>query len=822
MWNSAAFAGEAVANPVAYGNIAATAFAAARASSAYSAGNFDLLLGSWAATPSWTGQELSNSSGYDSVAVAPYLFNSLNDYGSNEAIFGPMFAQPEQVDSSPTATGNYMYQQAQAAAAGSPAAKLTVSEVNLSTVTGSAPQSVVNQAAAGLGAGIAVADHMLLMMRDLGITTQNMFALPEYINGFSNSAIPNEDVPLWGSVIDMGGETNLKRPQYYSLQLANSAILPTMLATTVTGANPTWTQPVSTNDSIQLASAHYLQSFAFTDGTQHSVVVFNLSRNGSLPVTFSGANAPSGSVLINQLTSTNPTDNNEGIFTNNPVVAGPTQTSASNFNPATPYSLPPYSMTVFVWPAPALPASTTTLQASPTSARPGQNVTLTATVTSQSGTFTPTGTVTFYNGSTSLGTATLDASGVATFSTTTLPTGSDSITARYGGDSKDGSSVSQAVTVLVAQSTVGTTTSLSASATQLTQGQSVTFTATVAPQSGSNVPTGTVTFLDGTTSLGAGQLNARGVATFSSTSLGVGTHSISASYSGDSKDSGSSSTAVSVTVIAAQGGALPTTTTLTASGTQLTPGQSVTLTAVVAPQSGSNMPTGTVTFLDGSTSLGAAQLTATGGATLTLGSLPAGTNSISASYGGDTNDSPSSSTVLIVTVSAPEYAMVVSSDTLSLIPGQPSILTVTLIPENGFNLPISLSCSGLPSGTTCSFNPANVTPSGSPVMSTVTMMVPTQLAIAPNPHGVPGARLAFGWVMPWGFIPLLGLANKRRRSQFARWSFRLAVAAALTAGSLWLSGCGYSGNGTAFTVTITAAASNALTHTSQVTVNIQQ
>ena len=88
-------------------------------------------MGSWAATPSWTAQELSNSSGYDSLAVAPYLFNSLNDYGSNEAIFGPMFAQPEQVDSSPTATGNYMYQQAQAAAAGSPAAKLAVSEVNL-------------------------------------------------------------------------------------------------------------------------------------------------------------------------------------------------------------------------------------------------------------------------------------------------------------------------------------------------------------------------------------------------------------------------------------------------------------------------------------------------------------------------------------------------------------------------------------------------------------------------------------------------------------------------------------------------------------------
>ena len=379
------------------------------------------------------------------------------------------------------------------------------------------------------------------------------------------------------------------------------------------------------------------------------------------------------------------------------------------------------------------------------------------------------------------------------------------------------------MSVVVAQNLVATTTTLSASATQLTIGQSLTLTASVSPQSGSSVATGRVTFLDGTTSLGTAQLNASGVATLSSTSLATGTHSITASYGGGSKDAGSASLAVSVTVIAAQGGALPTTTTLTASGTQLTPGQSVTFTAVVAPQSGSNVPTGTVTFLDGSTSLGTAQLTATGGATLNLASLAVGTHSISAAYGGDANDAPSTSAVLTVTVGAPEYAMVISSPNVSLTPGQASTLTVTLIPENGFNLPISLSCSGLPQGTTCSFDPANVTPSGAPVMSTVTMMAPAQMAIAPKqaPHGVPGGRLAFGWVMPWGFIPLLGLAKKRRRSQLARWSFRLAVVAALTAGSLWVSGCGYSANGSVFTVTITAAASNALTHTSQVTVNLQ-
>jgi hypothetical protein len=111
-------------------------------------------------------------------------------------------------------------------------------------------------------------------------------------------------------------------------------------------------------------------------------------------------------------------------------------------------------------------------------------------------------------------------------------------------------------------------------------------------------------------------------------------------------------------------------------------------------------------------------------------------------------------------------------------------------------------------------------------MSTVTMMFPTQVALAPGqaPHRGPGGPLAFGWVMPWGFISLLGLARTRKRPQIAQWLFRLVVAAAFIAGSLWVSGCGYSSNtnGAGFTVTLTASASSAQTHTAQVAVHVQQ
>jgi alpha-L-arabinofuranosidase len=343
-WNSI-FPGWNMQDPVAYGNRAGTIFTAAKQSPYYSAnaGIFDMVMGSWAVVPWYTGQETANSSNYDSVSVAPYIFNSFNDASSNEAIFGPMFAQPESIDS---VSSGYMYQQAQAGAAAN--TNVVIYEVQLSTLQGSANQSQVNSAVPSVAAGLTVSEHMLLMMRDLGIKTQNIWALPEYVNPFTNTSGGSETSPLFGSVIDMGGQTNLKRPVFLAAQLSNTAILPTMLGTSVTGPNPTWNQPLSTNDSIQLDNAHELQTFAFSDGAyKRSVIVFNLSRTTALPITFSGANAPTGTVGVGLLTSANITDNNE-----NSGVVNIVNSTLTNFSSTTQVSLPPFSMTVLTWQAP--------------------------------------------------------------------------------------------------------------------------------------------------------------------------------------------------------------------------------------------------------------------------------------------------------------------------------------------------------------------------------------------------------------------------------------------------------------------------------------
>jgi hypothetical protein len=148
-----------------------------------------------------------------------------------------------------------------------------------------------------------------------------------------------------------------------------------------------------------------------------------------------------------------------------------------------------------------------------------------------------------------------------------------------------------------------------------------------------------VTFLDGGTSIGTGTLNAGGVATLSISTLSVATHSITASYAGNTSFNASTSLAVSQVVNRAA-----STTALSATPNPSTFGGSVTFTATVTGPGGT--PGGTVTFLDGGTSIGTGTLNAGGVATLSISTLSVATHSITASYGGDTSFNVSTSPVV--------------------------------------------------------------------------------------------------------------------------------------------------------------------------------
>ena len=191
-----------------------------------------------------------------------------------------------------------------------------------------------------------------------------------------------------------------------------------------------------------------------------------------------------------------------------------------------------------------LTATTTVLGASPNPAAAGQTVTLTATV-SPTPTGSPLGTVSFYDGATLIGTGTVNASGIATLTTSTLGTGTHSLTAVYSGNASFATSTSSPISQSV--NLIATTTTLSVIPNPSTVGQAVTLTGTVQPTP-TGTPLGTVSFFNGTTLIGTGNLTASGIATLSVSNLTAGTHPITAVYSGNATYSGSTSTAVSLTV----------------------------------------------------------------------------------------------------------------------------------------------------------------------------------------------------------------------------------------------------------------------------------
>jgi hypothetical protein len=400
-----------------------------------------------------------------------------------------------------------------------------------------------------------------------------------------------------------------------------------------------------------------------------------------------------------------------------------------------------YAIEVFLNLSGSLVATTptnTALTAPAATITSGQSETFTATVTPQSGTGVPTGTVTFLDGGISLGTGTLNSSGVATLTTSTLAPGAHSVTANYAGDANFSGSVSPMVSVQVTGGTLISTTTTLTGPTTAVAGASITYTANVVPASGTAKPTGTVSFLDGATSLGTGTLSAAGVATFSTSTLSAGAHTITAKYGGDANFATSTSSGLTITISAPA--LTPTVTTLTGPSTAVQ-GASVTFVASVTPTSAPKPPTGMITFLDGTTTLGTATLNSAAAASFSTSSLSAGSHSITARYPGDTNFAASTSLVLAIIISGattPHFVLSASPTDVTVTRRQPGVTTITATPSmsgllrrrkpaDDVDETIQFSCTGLPAGVTCAFAPASLTLDSSAVS--------TQLTISEGPAG---------------------------------------------------------------------------------------
>jgi len=183
-------------------------------------------------------------------------------------------------------------------------------------------------------------------------------------------------------------------------------------------------------------------------------------------------------------------------------------------------------------------AETTTLSSSLNPSIYGQKVTWTATVTS-SGSITPTGKVRFNWSGYTIGSATLNSSGVAILTRSNLNPEVYPLIAVYGGDANNPPSTSTVLDQVVLEATSAAT--LTSSPNPSAQGQEVTFTATIS--SPTVIPTGPVTFTAGTTVLGTAQL-AGGKAKLVISSLPVGSTRVTVKYNGDSNIAKSSASVI--------------------------------------------------------------------------------------------------------------------------------------------------------------------------------------------------------------------------------------------------------------------------------------
>ena len=361
--------------------------------------------------------------------------------------------------------------------------------------------------------------------------------------------------------------------------------------------------------------------------------------------------------------------NGVASFATSSLIAGSHTLIASYSGDAStmPLASTPVTQVVTKW------SSTTSLAANPATSTVSTDVTYSVTITPSSSS-AATGTVTLQDNGATLATLTLGAAGTATYTDHSLPVGSHAITAVFVGDPVNDASTSASLpTAVQAASTV---TTLASSGSPAKAGASVQLTANVSTTPSTldaSLPalTGTVTFKDGATVLGTSPVSAGGSAVLSLSRLAVGTHPITAVFSGDTDHATSTSATLSQEIVLAT-----STVQLSASGSPLIFGRTLTLTAVVGGDGA--IPTGSVTFLDGTTTLGTASINASGQATLTVATLSTGSHNLTASYPGDVKDLPSTSNSLTEIITQASTGMVLVSSNNPSVAGTALTFVATL------------------------------------------------------------------------------------------------------------------------------------------------
>jgi hypothetical protein len=351
------------------------------------------------------------------------------------------------------------------------------------------------------------------------------------------------------------------------------------------------------------------------------------------------------------------------------------------------------------------------------------------------------------------------------------------------------------------------------------------FTASVTSKTAGTI-TGSVSFFDGATQIGPSVNLTSGTATYATTMLSQGTHSITATYSGDSNYANSTSTALSQIVNASTKS--PTSTMVTSSQNPSTSGTNVTFTAAVTSSSAGTI-TGTISFFDGGTQLGTPVTLSGGSASYPTTMLAQGSHSISAQFSGDANYQASTSPALTQTVnsSTTDFSVAVMPSQLAVSAGQNGAFMVNVAPIGGSTQTVALSCSQLPVDAACSLTSNTVTLDGTHTATIAGMIVTTaRSTVGPSRTPVGDGRHPPAPPAAWetiavafaGLCSLLLIRNSRDRA----WRLTLAMLL-LVLPALAITACSSSpGSGTpkgTYNISVTGT-SNSTSHTASIALTV--
>jgi sugar lactone lactonase YvrE len=449
---------------------------------------------------------------------------------------------------------------------------------------------------------------------------------------------------------------------------------------------------------------------------------------------------------------------------------------------------------------------------------------ITATLTAASN---ATGSVTFLdtNGGTqtTLGAASLN-SDAATISTSTLATAAHSLVATYPGDATHTAAQSPALALTVSPLAI-----------------------TAAPNPASILYGQPIPVLSGTLTGVLARDTGKVAAVFTSSAAAlspVGSYPIAATLTGSAAGNYSVSVTPAASLSIAQ---TPTQTSLSTSTSSPGVGLPVTLT-VQATSTTSGVPTGSVTLLDGSTTLSVVPLSAGGAATFTTSSLSLGAHSLSASYSGDANFQPSSSATANLAVgTASDFTLTATGATAQSIPKGSAATYSFSVSMQGAAMasPIALAVQGVPLGATSSINPSYIPPGSAVTSFTVTIQTPLAALDRKTRPAGPMYRGPLGTgLLAVLLLPMIGLSRrlphkKRGGRILSRTCHSLIVLIFVAASCILLAtlatGCGNrinpdaeSANSTTYTYTLTVTGTAtgptgaALQHSAVVTLQVLQ